>query len=336
MLEQKIISPKELAKFGNIETLNEQAKSLVVQQQATWELAAKNYAALKNIQTRTFDFDRFKIVAQFNPGRIRSSAAKTDEQSIAERPCFLCVKNLPDLQKGILFQNRYLVLTNPYPVFTQHLTLAHLQHTAQRIKNHFVEMLEFSAALPDFTVFYNGPQCGASAPDHFHFQAGLKGLLPIESEYEILEKDFAEMLFQNKNSKVIAAEQCLRRFVSIVSSDKNRIQTAFENIYQTLETGGQEEPMMNILCNFMEGYWRLIIFPREKQRPTHFFRTDGKQLIVSPAAVELSGILILPRKEDFEKITKREVEEIYDEVVINKESFEQLKQALKHGLSSLR
>lgn len=336
MLEQKIISPKELAKFGNIETLNEQAKSLVVQQQATWELASKNYAALKNIQTRTFDFDRFKIVAQSNPGRIRSSAAKTDEQSIAERPCFLCVKNLPDLQKGILFQNRYLILTNPYPVFTQHLTLPHLQHTPQRIRNHFTKMLEFSAALPDFTLFYNGPKCGASAPDHFHFQAGLKGLLPIETEFETLEKSFSEILYQKDTTEAIAVEQYFRRFLAIVSKDKNAIHSIFEKIYRSLESNTHEEPMMNILCNFMEGYWRLIIFPREKQRPTHFFRTDGKQLIVSPAAVELSGILILPRKEDFEKITKREVEEIYDEVVINKESFEQLKQALKHGLTFRR
>ncbi|MGC9355923.1 MAG: DUF4922 domain-containing protein, partial [Mariniphaga sp.] len=172
MLKEKTIAPGELRKFGRAENLNEQAKTLVAQQKAAWEMASKNYAALKSVQTRTFDFGHFEIVVQFNPERIRSSAAKTDTKSIAERPCFLCLKNLPPEQKGIPFGEDYLILTNPFPIFQTHLTIPHLHHTSQQITGFFPDMLRLSRKLNGFTVFYNGPQTGASAPDHFHFQAG--------------------------------------------------------------------------------------------------------------------------------------------------------------------
>ena len=121
MQKQIEISLPQLSKFGLVENINEQAKSLVTQQKETWDLARKNFKGLNRIQTNHFNFDHFNITVQFNPERIRSSAAKTDAKSIAERPCFLCLKNLPAEQKGIVFQNKYLILTNPYPIFPVHL-----------------------------------------------------------------------------------------------------------------------------------------------------------------------------------------------------------------------
>lgn len=329
MLKQKIISLQELKNFGSIRNLTEQAKSLVGQQKTTWEIARKNFEALDRIKTKTFDFGHFKIITQFNPERIRSSAAKTDAKTIAGRPCFLCVKNLPQEQKGILFRDKYLILANPFPVFKTHLTISNLKHTPQLIENYFGDLLDLSKVLSDFTVFYNGPQCGASAPDHFHFQAGIKGMLPIEEEFQILEKNHSEILFQKNNIKIIAVENYLRRFVAIVSEDKMEIEKQFKKIIRFLDIGKNDEPMFNVLCNFENGKWRIIIFPREKQRPSHFFRTDEKQIIVGPAAVELGGVLVLPRKEDFEKITKKEVIEIYEEVTINNKSFKKLKEQLQ-------
>jgi ATP adenylyltransferase/5',5'''-P-1,P-4-tetraphosphate phosphorylase II len=324
MIHKKIISPGELSKFGPVDNLNEQAKSLVTQQKATWETAGTNYGVLSRVQTKTFDFGHFKINTQFNPERIRSSAAKTDAKSIADRPCFLCSENLPPEQKGILFQNDYLILINPYPIFPVHLTISNLEHTPQLILNHFNDLLELSLNLPDFTLFYNGPQCGASAPDHFHFQAVIKNLLPIEDEFNILESQFSETLFQNERLKIIAVENYLRCFIAIVSDDKKEIKEKFEFIYKNLESKNGEEPMLNVLCSFQNGKWRVIIFPREKQRPSHFFRTDEKQIIVSPAAVEMGGILVLPGEEDFMKITKKEIVEIYGEVTLNQETFAKL------------
>ena len=321
---EKIISLVELAQFGSVDNLNEQAKSLVTQQKSTWETTTKNYEALTRVQTKTFDFEHFRIIVQFNSERIRSSAAKTDAKSIAKRPCFLCLKNLPTMQKGILFQNKNLILTNPFPIFPVHLTISKVSHSPQEILPHFSDMLELSRNINDFTVFYNGPQCGASAPDHFHFQAVIKNSLPIENEFNTLESQFSEILFQNEKTKIVAVENYLRRFIAIISDDKNEIEKRFHHIYKNLEPGSGEEPMMNILSSFQEGKWRVIIFPREKQRPSHFFKTDEKQITVSPAAVEMGGVLVLPGEEDFKKITKKEIQDIYGEVTLNEIEFKNL------------
>lgn len=328
MLETKRISPKELSKFGSVENLNKQALALVEQQKSTWGLAGKNFEALTRIQTRDFNFGHFKITTQFNSERIRSSAAKTDAKSIAKRPCFLCLNNLPTEQKGLLFQNNYLILTNPFPIFPKHLTISNLKHIPQQIYPHFADLLALSQNLPGFTVFYNGPKCGASAPDHFHFQAGNTGYLPFENEFETLRKNQAQVLFQHNDSEIIAIENYLRRLIAIVSPSKKFITEKFETIYHLLQSGTDDEPMLNILCNFSGGKWQVIIFPREKQRPSHFYKDGEKQIVVGPAAVELGGILVLPREEDFKKITKKEVAEIYEEVTIGNVKFDKLIKSL--------
>ncbi|HKL33044.1 MAG TPA: DUF4922 domain-containing protein [Tangfeifania sp.] len=329
MIKQKIIKSEELRKFGSVQNLNEQAKALVAQQKAIWEMADRNYHGLSRIQTRTFNFDYFKIQVQFNPERIRSSAAKTDAKSIAERPCFLCLKNLPPEQKGILFQENYVILINPFPIFPVHLTIPHLEHTPQCIPEFFGDMLELSRQLSDFTIFYNGPQTGASAPDHFHFQAGSNGLLPIETEITALFNNHAEVLLQNKHLTVFSVTNYLRRIIAVQSASSNAIQNIFSLILELLPSKNGEEPLLNILCNFKNGMWQVMIFPREKQRPSHFYRDDEKQIVVSPASVELGGVLILPRLKDFEKITKKTVKEIYSEVTISEEIFDLVQQQIK-------
>jgi hypothetical protein len=332
MINNKIISTDELSEFGAVDNLNEQAKTLVAQQKSTWETARKNYEALTQVQTKTFDFGHFSIVAQFNAERIRSSAAKTDAKSISERPCFLCVENQPSVQKGLLFQNRYIVLVNPYPIFPVHLTISELEHTQQEISGHIFDLLELSQSLSGFTLFYNGPQCGASAPDHLHFQAVIRNSLPIEDEFKVLESQFSEILFQNEKIKIIAVENYLRRLIAIVSEDKAEIERKFEFIFKNLESKSGEEPMLNILCGFQDEKWRVIIFPREIQRSSHFYRTGESQILVSPAAVEMGGFLVLPGEEDFLKITKKEIAEVYGEVTVNQNEFEMLILKLKENL----
>lgn len=324
MTNNRTISFAELARFGSVDNFNGLARAMVAQQKEIWELVGKNYEALNRIQTKTFDFKRFKILLQFNPERIRSSAAKTDSKSISERPCFLCTENLPTQQKGILFKNKYLILVNPYPIFPVHLTISKLDHTPQLILPYFDDLLDLSKNLSDFTIFYNGPQCGASAPDHFHFQAIGKNQLPIERDFVDLKKNNSELLFQNGKTKIIAVENYLRRFIAIVSSNKKEIREKFGFIYNNLCSEIGEEPMMNVLCSFQDKKWRVIIFPREKQRPTHFFKTGEKQIIVSPATVELAGVMILPDEGNFKKITKKDIREIYGEVTIKKDSFKKL------------
>ncbi|MCG6188967.1 DUF4922 domain-containing protein [Maribellus maritimus] len=320
-MENRIIPQEELSKFGSVQSINEQAKSLIEQQRLTWEVAAKNFGALATIQTKDFDFGHFKITAQFNTERIRSSAAETDAKSIAGRTCFLCLKNLQQKQKGILFQNKYLILTNPYPIFPKHLTISNREHIPQQILSHLSDMLQLSKNLPDFTVFYNGPKCGASAPDHFHFQSGSTNVMRVEKEFDELEKNHSQILLQTNDIKIVAIENYLRRFIAIVASKKELLEEKFKQIFDLLDIKNGEEPMMNVLCNYTKNQWRVIIFPREKQRPSHFFRDDEQKIVVGPASVEMGGILVLPREEDFKKITKKEIEEIYSEVSISKEKF---------------
>jgi len=323
MRDEKIITVEELSGYGQINTLNEQAFTLVKQQRATWNLATTNYTALGEVQTRTFDFGHFRIVAQHNPGRMRSSAAKTDAQSIKSRPCFLCLQNLPEEQKGIPYGKDYMVLANPFPIFPYHLTIPHFSHIPQKIDGFFGDMLELSRQLTGMVVFYNGPECGASAPDHFHFQAGSRGLLPIESEIELLEDRYAHTVFNSGSVIIFAVEQYLRRFVSIVASSKDEILHAFQYLYSLLPSADGKEPMLNMLSYYDNNKWRVILFPRGKQRPSHFFLTDDRQIIVGPAAVELGGILVLPRPEDFELITHQTVSEIYSEVTLPEDVFYQ-------------
>jgi len=330
MLQQKIISAQELAKYGSTANLNEKAYSLIAQQKSTWKTVGKNFEALNRVQTHDFDFGHFKITTQVNPERIRSSAAKTDAKSLAERPCFLCLQNLPTGQKGILFQNKYIVLINLYPIFQKHLVIASLKHVPQQIKPFFPDLLGLSKKLSDFTIFYNGPRCGASAPDHFHFQAIARGNLPVEQEFELLGKKYSEILVQSKNLKIIAVENYLRKFVAIISSDKKIMESAFEQLYQALDLkDGEEEPMINVLCNFTGNEWRVIIFPRAKQRPSCFFREGDDKIVVGAATVEMGGIVVLPRKEDFNKITSDDIAKIYEDVIISSEKFRNLINRIK-------
>ncbi len=332
-MKTKIISLKALEPFGAVDNLNSQAMTLVNQQKTVLETAARNYEALSQIQTKTFHFDRFRIITQFNPERIRSTAAKTDAATVAARPCFLCAENLHPNQQGLLFNSKYMILANPYPIFPNHLTIASLEHGPQEILPNIGDMLDLSQNLPGFTVFYNGPQCGASAPDHLHFQAGNTGLMPIDSEVETIIESSAEMLSKN----IIASDHCLRKAVILYSSDKNQLVENFHLIYNILNnlTGNTDhEPKMNILCKHTNNGWRITVFPREKQHTSHFFKTDSRRIVTGPAAVEFGGIMVLPREEDFIKITKTDIVEIYSEATINSDKYDSLVRSIKTSKNS--
>ncbi len=167
------------------DTLMGNVYSLLDQQLLGWDLAAKNYQGLQKVHKRMIKLtDDLQVGVQFNPERIYSSSAKVDKKSINERKCFLCTAHLPEQQKWVNFGDDYLILVNPFPIFPRHLTIPVKQHVDQLIESRMDDMLALAKVLDDFVVFYNGPRCGASAPDHFHFQAGNKGFMPIETDFE--------------------------------------------------------------------------------------------------------------------------------------------------------
>jgi len=302
--------------------LNDIVSSLFHEQVSNWELARVNYEGLNTVRTKTFSFGDFAMNVQFNPARIVSSGAKMDAKTIAARKCFLCTENLPAEQKGVDAGN-YTILVNPFPIFPQHFTIPRKEHIDQQIKPYFAEMLELAEALDDYAVFYNGPRCGASAPDHMHFQAGTKDFLPVITDYKRMKPTHATIIDEGMNYQLYQLNDYCRTVYCIESDSIESAQSLFENLYTkwqvlpdlSLILSKEEgiEPMMNIVCSFEDGIWYTFLFPRKAFRPWQFTAEGDKQLMVSPATVELSGIFITPIESHFDRITKADVISILEQ-----------------------
>lgn len=290
--------------------LNQKIKSLFHEQVSNWELARVNYEGLKTIRTKSFSFGDFEVKVQFNPARIVSSGANMDAKTIAARKCFLCEENRPAEQRSIDMDN-YSILVNPYPIFPQHFTIPRKGHAIQVIKPYFADMLMLAQALDEFIVFYNGPKCGASAPDHMHFQAGTKDFLPVLSDYKRMKLTEGEILDEGGNYQLYTLKNYLRKVYCIESDTILSAQKIFENLYIKWQGELTEEPMMNIVCSYEEEIWHTFIFPRAAFRPWQYSAEGDDQLMVSPATVEMSGIFITPIENHFDKITRDDVISIF-------------------------
>ena len=296
-------------------SLNRQLKSLFSQQVSNWKLARDNYAELKNVRTKSFDFGDFEVKVQFNPGRMVSSGAKVDAKTIAERACFLCAANRPTEQKGIDFGD-YEILVNPFPIFRQHFTIPHKEHVPQQIKPLFKDMLQLAKVLDEYLIFYNGPKCGASAPDHAHFQAGTKDFLPLVSDYYQLKDTHTDLLVSNDKMQLFQMKNYLRTLYCIESNDIESANDSFDKLYAHFQTEENIEPLINIVCTYKAGKWYVFVLPRKAFRPWQYSAEGDKKLLVSPATVELCGIFITPVESHFERITKEDVKSIYEQVSI--------------------
>lgn len=309
----------------------ERANQLLVEQKTAWPRLRQNYETLVNVQTRVFDFDSFQINIQLNPARIKSTSATVDDISINSRKCFLCLDNLPPEQNALACGKNFLILANPYPIFTEHYTISKRKHTPQTIIGNFEEFLNFSKDLgSSLNVFYNGPKCGASAPDHMHFQAAIKNTMPIEFEFDKILESKTCCAFNNGKIRVLFFENYLRHFISFESDNKGELLIAFKTLINAFRkiSVPQEEPLMNIISNYRENKWCIFIFPRRVHRPTQYFAEKEKQFLISPASVDLGGLIITPREEDFNKLNADDIIDIFRQVTITKEYFEYLKKKM--------
>jgi hypothetical protein len=337
-LEQIAISETELAPFLSGTDPASRAHALLRQQKGVWEMLRTGYDTLQSVRTKAHDFGGFQIKVQFNPGRLISTSAKVDAASIKERKCFLCPDNLPLAQRGIPCDGDYLVLCNPFPIFPEHFTISALRHTPQLIRDSFRALVRLTRELgARYTVLYNGPRCGASAPDHLHFQAGNRSFVPIDGEYEALKQAHATRLFESGSFRAYSLEQCLRRFITFESRDAGLLERAFGALYEAFLEGGPagEEPMLNILAFYTDGEWRIHFFPRAKHRPSFYFKEGEDKLLISPAAVELGGICTTPREQDFDKVTREHLVEMYNEICVPAERFAAIKARLAPGFAAL-
>ncbi len=296
---------------------SKEARELIRQQVSEWDLASRNYLSLDKVEIKTFDFGDYHIDVQFNPARIVSSSAKVDARSIETRVCFLCQKNLPPQQRGLPFDDQYMVLVNPFPIFPEHLTIPNLNHTDQRIAGNFGSMLDLAAGLDDFVIFYNGPKCGASAPDHLHFQAGIKGFLQIEDDFNI--KRCCRKVRSLGAVALSHWPDYQRGVITLNSTDKTALIAVFDQIYSQLQSlqPDETEPMLNILASVDHNEWIIHIFPRTLHRPAQYFETGDKQIVLSPASVDMGGVFITPREEDFAQITAEDITDIFRQVCLD-------------------
>lgn len=290
------------------------AEELFRLQLQEWRGLAEGYAALGEVRERRIDVGGSEFRIQYNPARICSSAATIDKETIAGRPCFLCDGNRPAMQRGIAWRE-YTLIVNPYPIFPVHFTIPTAIHTGQRIISRFRDMMSLALELEGYTVFYNGPECGASAPDHAHFQAGTSGIMPIEAEVENAEGE--DVAHEGDGARLRAVRGLCRVAMVIESATIDAGVRLFEKLYGALDAATGKEPMINVLCRWTPTKgWTIIVFPRAKHRPSCYYAQGSDRMLISPAAVDLGGLIITPREEDFARLTASDVRQILDEVCI--------------------
>ena len=284
----------------------EEIEQLFRRQLRVWPRLQRGVEGLAQAQTRPVRIDWFEVFIRHIPHRVTSTTAAVDRESIAKRPCFLCAGNLDPEEDGIEFGKEFTIYFNPFPIVERHLTIVHREHGLQRIAGQFGTMLDIAAALNGYFVIYNGPECGASAPDHMHFQAGSRTLFPIE-------KDTARV-------NGLTVPNYARNVFLFRSSDRSALIDRMDRAIELLGkvTGKRPEPLINIAVFFEARQWTVYLFPRGKHRPAVFHTGE---LTVSPASIDLCGIFVVPLAKDFERINGQSIAAIYREVTLPDELF---------------
>lgn len=286
-----------------------------------WKEVQTRFEELANVQTREVG----SALAQYNPARMVSTGAKIDKASLAKRPCFLCAKNRPSVQIGLPFHHDFDILVNPFPILPVHFTIPACKHQAQSIAANYGQVHRLLSLYPHLMVFYNGPKCGASAPDHLHFQAGTSGILPIQKYWKALWRTSKPLLTLDNNDGIYAIEDYICPALAIVSHDEEHDTQLFHTIYKALPLKEDEiEPMMNIVSWRDEGRFISVVFPRQKHRPACYSAEGETQYLVSPGSLDMGGLLILPRQTDFERMTAERAEAILQEVSLSKEAMDKV------------
>ena len=306
-----------------------------------WEEARKRYEALdEQVQKHELPFGDGSLCVQWNPARIVSTNAKIDRASIDARPCFLCDENRPKEQQALMIRHHYQVLINPFPILPRHFTIPTRRHKPQSIWEHFGTMRHLAWTMPNHILFYNGPKCGASCPDHMHLQAGSRGIIPIERDWLLYENHLEKLYPLTGSSKQEMADagntsqRCglflLKNYVCPVfvvrSLPEETDSLLCQRLYRALPVHEDEnEPRMNVIC------WRqagdesrsdeivTLVFPRKKHRPECY-----GEIMVSPGALDMGGLLITPRAEDFQKMTSELAASILQEVTMTEEELKEV------------
>ena len=350
----EIIDRRNLNEYWNTEATPEGAIQFFNEQLKVWPQARENYSKLSAVvQTELVDAD-IHLAVQWNPARMVSTGAKVDAKTISQRPCFLCGINRPDEQMDYPIAGKYQMLVNPHPILPMHFTIPMRHHTPQAIRDNYIDMMRITQGLNGMMVFYNGPQCGASAPDHMHFQAGSRGVVPLERDWTALYRFNRSRIYPIAEEEYIEANHLesftdslgiysLKGYVCpafiIISRTAEANAALFRKIYDAMPSSEDgTEPMMNILS------WMLpdnvdnqpnivsIVIPRSKHRPDCYFKQGDEQIIVSPGALDMAGLIITPREQDYRKLTPKRAAEIIQECAYTLDNEQEIILLVKGGV----
>ena len=292
-----------------------------------WDDARHRFRDLKHVETKKLSEE---VRLQFNPARIVSTGAKIDKKTLGERPCFLCDKNRPKEQMSQQIDERFHLLVNPFPILPVHFTIPARKHQPQAICKNYGEMHRFLSLHSELMVFYNGPKCGASAPDHLHFQAGTSGILPLQANWQRLSRNLTDIISLNDEEKIAVVRDFIVPAFVIISKSEESDETLFHRLYKSMPMRGDEtEPMMNIIAWRKGDEYISVVIPREKHRPEAYFAEGDAQVMVSPGALDMSGLIITPREEDFHKLTEESATTILQECGISTEKMNSIVTKLK-------
>ena len=292
-----------------------------------WDDARHRFRDLKHVETKKLSEE---VRLQFNPARIVSTGAKIDKKTLGERPCFLCDKNRPKEQMSQQIDERFHLLVNPFPILPVHFTIPARKHQPQAIYKNYGEMHRFLSLHSELMVFYNGPKCGASAPDHLHFQAGTSGILPLQANWQRLSRNLTDIISLNDEEKIAVVRDFIVPAFVIISKSEESDETLFHRLYKSMPMRGDEtEPMINIIAWRKEDEYISVVIPREKHRPEAYFAEGDAQVMVSPGALDMSGLIITPREEDFHKLTEESATTILQECGISTEKMNSIVTKLK-------
>ena len=292
-----------------------------------WTDARHRFRDLKHVETRQFS-DQLKL--QWNPARIVSTGAKIDKKTLGERPCFLCDKNRPKEQMSKQIDEKFHLLVNPFPILPVHFTIPARKHQPQLIYKNYGEMHRFISLHSDLMVFYNGPKCGASAPDHLHFQAGTNGILPLQTNWQRLSRNLTDIISLNDEEKISEVRDFIVPAFVIISKSAESDEALFRRLYKAMPQRGDEtEPMMNIISWRKGEEFISVVIPREKHRPEAYFAEGDAQFVVSPGALDMSGLIITPREEDFRKLTEEKALSLLQECGVSEEKMNAIIAKLK-------
>ena len=292
-----------------------------------WTDARHRFRDLKHVETRQFS-DQLKL--QWNPARIVSTGAKIDKKTLGERPCFLCDKNRPKEQMSKQIDEKFHLLVNPFPILPVHFTIPARKHQPQLIYKNYGEMHRFISLHSDLMVFYNGPKCGASAPDHLHFQAGTNGILPLQTNWQRLSRNLTDIISLNDEEKISVVRDFIVPAFVIISKSAESDEALFRRLYKAMPQRGDEtEPMMNIISWRKGEEFISVVIPREKHRPEAYFAEGDAQFVVSPGALDMSGLIITPREEDFRKLTEEKALSLLQECGVSEEKMNAIIAKLK-------